>query len=74
MAQNENKVVELKKENIFKRTGKWIKSHGRDIALGTALALSIANTAILVMANVGGIEAEIQADDVEAAEEGMGME
>lgn len=55
--------AETKKENIFKRGLKWTKSHGRDIAVGTALVLSVVNTAILVMANCGGIDAEIQADN-----------
>ena len=74
MAQNENNNrAPAKKENIFKRGWKWTKAHGRDIAIGTSLVLSVVNTAILVMANCGGIDAEIESEAIEAANDSMEM-
>ena len=72
MAQNEkieNKQEVVKKENFIKRGWKWTKGHGRDIGLGVALGLSVLNTAFIVMANLGGIEAEIDSEAVDALNE-----
>lgn len=72
--ENTQKVVEVeKKENFIKRGWKWTKSHARDIGLGVALGLSVFNTAVLVMANIGGIEAEIDSDTIESLGEFVDM-
>ena len=72
--ENTQEVVEVeKKENFIKRGWKWTKSHGRDIGLGAALVLSIFNTAVLVMANIGGIEAEIDSDTIDSLGESVDM-
>lgn len=68
--ENPQEVVNVaKKENFVKRGWKWTKSHGRDIGLGVALGLGIFNTAVLVMANLGGIEAEMDADAFDSLSE-----
>lgn len=78
MAQNENKkneqeVVELKKDNFVKRSWKKAKSHGRDIAIGVALGLSLLDTALIVLANINGIEADIEADAIDSASDPFEM-
>jgi hypothetical protein len=72
--ENTQEVVNVeKKENFIKRGWKWTKSHVRDIGLGAALGLSIFNTAVLVMANIGGIEAEIDSDTIDSLGESVDM-
>lgn len=72
--ENTQEVVNVeKKENFIKRGWKWTKGHVRDIGLGAALGLSIFNTAVLVMANIGGIEAEMDSDAIGSLGESVDM-
>lgn len=71
--KNENKQETVKKENFMVRGWKWTKRHGRDIGLGVALGLGVLNTAFIVLANINGIEAEIEADAIDSASDPFEM-
>lgn len=71
--KNENKQETVKKENFMVRGWKKAKSHGRDIAIGVALGLSLLDTALIVLANINGIEADIEADAIDSASDPFEM-
>ena len=60
-----------KKGNIFARGWNWTKVHKRDLLLGGAFVMSVANTVVLILANCSGIEAEIEQDAVDSTSESM---